>query len=195
MKLVVGLGNPERKYKDTRHNAGFRVVDMFSRVSGIELRRSKHFSLFGKGKIGRESVILAKPLTYVNLTGTAVKSFVRYYEISLRDLLIVYDDMDLSIGKIRIRPDGGSGGHRGVQSIISHLGSEKFPRIRIGIGRKEDKRGSEFVLGKFSAEEKPVIEEAAAEVVKAIEVILREGLTLAMNRFNQGTKAQSGKGT
>ena len=184
MKLVVGLGNPERKYKGTRHNVGFRVVDGFSRMSGIELSRSKHFSLFGKGKIGREKVILAKPLTYVNLTGEAVKSFVRYYEIALRDLLIGYDDMDLSIGKIRIRPDGSSGGHRGVQSIIFHLGSEKLPRIRIGIGRKEDRRGKEFVLGKFSAEEKPVIEEAVAEVVKAIEVVVGEGLTAAMNRFN-----------
>lgn len=186
MKLVVGLGNPAPKYEKTRHNAGFRVIDGFSDYCGIKLSQRKHFSVFGKGEFGKEKFIIAKPLTYVNLSGRAVKSFVSYYRIDLQDLLLVYDDMDLLIGRIRIRSGGGSGGHNGVESIIMHLGSEKFTRLRIGIGKEKTGAvtGKEFVLRKFSRVEEPVIQEAVERSVSAIETVIISGVTCAMNKFN-----------
>jgi PTH1 family peptidyl-tRNA hydrolase len=159
LKLVVGLGNPTAKYEKTRHNVGFRVIDRFSGFSGIELDCRKHFSVFGKGKVAGERVILAKPLTYVNLSGKAVGSFIHYYRVAVDDLLLIYDDMDLKPGRIRIRPYGSSGGHNGVESVITSLGSDRFPRIRIGIGRRELARGTDadFVLKNFSRDERPVL--------------------------------------
>lgn len=184
MKLIVGMGNPNKKYEKTRHNVGFRVIDKSSCVWGIELCHRKHFSVFGKGKVDSKLVFLVKPLTYVNLSGRAVKSFMRYYSFDLRDLLVIYDDMDLSLGRIRIRPEGGSGGHKGVESIILSLGSGKFPRVRIGIGRGNMGSDTEFVLGKFSPHEEPVIEDAIDKCVGAVEIIAREGLSTAMSMFN-----------
>lgn len=182
--MVVGLGNPARKYEKTRHNAGFMVIDKFSSVSGIELCQRKHFSVFGKGKVDSEMVFLVKPLTYVNLSGKAINSFMRYYSFDLQDLLVIYDDMNLSLGKIRIRSEGSAGGHKGVESIILALGSKKFPRIRIGIGRGDMGSDTEFVLGEFSPHEEPVIEEAIERGVTAIQIIIREGLSTAMSMFN-----------
>ncbi len=184
MKLIVGVGNPAKKYEKTRHNVGFRVIDRFSCVCGIELSHRKHFSLFGKGKVDSEMVFLVKPLTYVNLSGRAVKSFVRYYSFDLQDLLLIYDDMDLNLGKIRIRPEGGAGGHKGVESMIVSLGSRKFPRIRVGVGSEHTGSDVDFVLGNFYAHEQPVIEDAIERSVEAIGIIIREGLGAAMNRFN-----------
>jgi PTH1 family peptidyl-tRNA hydrolase len=186
LKLVVGLGNPEAKYQKTRHNVGFRVIDRFSGFSGIELQSRKHFSIFGKGEIAGERVILAKPLTYVNLSGKAVGSFMHYYRVSLDDLLLVYDDMDLAPGKIRLRPCGSSGGHNGVESVITALGSDRFPRVRIGIGRKElaGMTDADFVLRNFPRDEKPVIEEAIDRGARAVEAIIREGISAAMDKFN-----------
>ena len=184
MKLVVGLGNPGKKYEKTRHNVGFMVIDRFSSVSGIEVSRKKHFSVFGKGKVDSETIFPAKPLTYVNVSGKAVSSFVRYYSFDLRDLIVIYDDMDLPPGKIRVRSEGGAGGHKGIESIILSLGSREFSRIRVGIGRAENRSDTEFVLGKFSPDEKPLIEDAISRSVEAVEVIIREGLEAAMNMFN-----------
>ena len=186
LKLVVGLGNPTAKYEKTRHNVGFRVIDRFSGFSGIELDCRKHFSVFGKGKVAGERVILAKPLTYVNLSGKAVGSFMHYYRVAVGDLLLVYDDMDLQPGRIRIRPYGSSGGHNGVESVITALGSDRFPRIRVGIGRRESAGGTDadFVLRSFSRDERPVIEEAIDKGARAVETVIREGLSAAMDKFN-----------
>ena len=186
MKLVVGLGNPAPEYEKTRHNAGFRVLDGFSDYCGIRLRQRKHFSIFGKGEFGNQRLIIAKPLTYVNLSGRAVKSFVNYYRIELRDMLLVYDDMDLEIGRIRIRSGGSSGGHKGIESVILHVGSEKFPRLRVGIGKEKTgaMTGREFVLRKFSRVEEPVIQKAVERSISAIETVIISGLACAMNRFN-----------
>ena len=186
MKLVVGLGNPSPEYEKTRHNAGFRVIDGFSDYCGIRLSQRKHFSVFGKGKLGKEKIIIAKPLTYVNLSGRAVKSFMSYYRLDLQDLLLVYDDMDLETGRIRIRSGGSSGGHKGVESIMTHVGSEKFTRLRIGIGKEKmgAMTGREFVLRKFSRAEEPVIQKAVERSVSAIETIIISGITCAMNKFN-----------
>jgi PTH1 family peptidyl-tRNA hydrolase len=185
------LGNPTAKYEKTRHNVGFRVIDRFSGFSGIELRSRKHFSMFGKGEIAGERVILAKPLTYVNLSGKAVGSFMHYYRVAVDDLLLIYDDMDLKPGRIRIRPYGGSGGHNGVESVITVLGSDRFPRIRIGIGRRESAGGTDadFVLrnfprGNFPRDEQSVIEEAIDKGARAVEAVIREGLSAAMDKFN-----------
>jgi PTH1 family peptidyl-tRNA hydrolase len=184
MKVVVGLGNPAKKYEKTRHNAGFMVIDRFSRVSEIKLHNGKHLSLFGTGEIGSERVLLVKPLTYVNRSGRAIRSFMHYYSFDPQDLLVIYDDMDLNLGKIRIRSEGSAGGHKGVESIILAIGSRDFSRIRIGIGKGDTGPDTDFVLGKFSKDEEPVIERAIERSVAAIEIIIREGLSAAMNMFN-----------
>jgi len=186
VKLVVGLGNPSAEYESTRHNVGFRVVDEVSSVSGIKVTRKKHGSVFGRGRFCGEDIILAKPLTYVNLSGKAVKSLARYYRLNLEDMLVVYDDMDLPLGRIRLRDGGSSAGHRGMDSIIEELGDSRFPRLRIGISKMEGgKRGKEFVLGRFSGEEEEVIGGVVKLAVQAVRTVVSEGLAAAMNRFNE----------
>ena len=184
MKFIVGLGNPGKKYDGTRHNVGFRVIDGFSSVSGVELCHEKHLSVFGKGKIDSERFLIVKPLMYMNRTGKAISSFIRYYSFEPQDLLVVYDDMNLNLGRIRIRAEGSAGGHKGVESIIWSLRSEKFPRIRVGIGRADTSSDTEFVLGKFRPSEEPAIEKAIGTCVSAIEIVIRQGLDTAMNMFN-----------
>ncbi len=185
MMLIVGLGNPGQSFRDTRHNIGFEIIEALSHSLHIQLIKNSHRSLFGKGVVADKRVILAKPLTYMNLSGEAVSSFLRYYKMNTRDLLLIYDDMDLPLGRIRIRERGGSGGHRGLDSVIDSIGRSDFPRIRIGIrGKKEEMDRIGYVLGRFSEEERRVVEKVVQDVVKAAETILREGVVKAMNMFN-----------
>ncbi len=185
MKLVAGLGNPSPRYESTRHNAGFRVMDGISSASGIRLGRRRHGSLFGRGAYQGEDVILAKPQTYVNLSGKAVCSFLKYYPLSPEDLIIIHDDMDLPLGRIRIKRGGGSAGHRGVDSIISEIGTGDFPRLKVGISAGESGlRGRGFVLGNFSREEEKILSEVLSLCVSAVEEMIFRGLEAAMNRFN-----------
>ena len=188
MKVIVGLGNPGPSYAGNRHHVGFRCVDYLSRKHDIpinkrRLRLKSINALYGTGEIAGTPVVLARPRTYMNLSGTAVAQLVRRFDVSLSDLIVIYDDMDLPTGKIRLRPGGGAGGHNGAASIIASLGSEDFTRIRIGIGRPDGDEVS-YVLSDFAATEKNAIKEALALAADAIGCILTEGLEAAMNRYN-----------
>ncbi len=185
MKLIAGIGNPSPEYKSTRHNAGFMAVDRISSVSGIALDRKKHRSFFGRGVYCGEDVFLVKPLTFVNLSGAAVRSFMKYYPLRAEDVLILHDDMDIALGRIKLKKGGSSAGHGGVESVIRELGTDGFPRIRIGIAPPDNRsRGRNFVLGRFSAGEKEVMEDVLSECALAVREILLRGLQSGMNRFN-----------
>lgn len=186
MYIIVGLGNPEQKYAGTRHNIGFSAVTVLADEKGVSIDTKKHKALIGKGVLCGQKVLFAQPQTYMNLSGESVRELVDYYKIDPEEeLIVIYDDIALPTGKIRIRPKGSAGGHNGIKNIISHLGSDKFPRIRIGVGEKP--KGWDLVdhvLGRFPAEEEPLIREALKTAGKACEVIISEGVEAAMNRFN-----------
>ena len=186
MYIIVGLGNPEAKYNGTRHNIGFSAVTVLADENNISLDTKKHKAIIGKGVIAGQKVILALPQTYMNLSGESVRELVDYYKIDPADeLIVIYDDIDLPPGKLRIRPKGSAGGHNGIKNIIAHLGGQEFPRIRIGVGEKP--KGwdlADYVLGKFSKEEEPVIRKALLQTTKVCEVIMNEDVRAAMNQFN-----------
>ncbi len=192
VKLIVGLGNPEKRYVNNRHNAGFRCLDYYARRHCIKLNHRRARSKIGAGKVEGTKVVLAKPRTFMNLSGEAVAALVRHYHIARGDLIIIYDDLDIPLGKIRIRERGSSGGHKGVKSIISKLGGQDFPRIRVGIAPLDISADTpfreidaiEYVLSDFTAKEKPVIKEVYSEVADAVDCIITEGVMAAMNRFN-----------
>jgi len=191
--LIVGLGNPGKKYETTRHNVGFMFVDRLSRSSGIRCNNLASDALWGQGVIAGEEVVLLKPLTFVNLSGVPVREFTSELSLPVESVIVVYDDCDLPAGKVRIRKNGGSGGHRGVESVIMSLGSVEFPRIRLGIGRPAGGAGGgegaggdlrDYVLSPFDADEVDRIDEMLTRAVSAVEVLITEGLQSAMNRFN-----------
>lgn len=187
MKLVVGLGNPGADYAQTRHNVGFRCVSHFAGFQGIRIDRLQCRARMGVGDIDDDKVVVAKPRTFMNASGESVQLLVKKFEVPLHDLLIVHDDIDLPLGKIRLRQGGGSGGHRGMESIIACLGSQDFPRIRIGIGRPKGEEEEEivaYVLGAFSAQESAIIDEIVPKVAEAIRCLLKEGIVEAMNKYN-----------
>ena len=192
MKLIVGLGNPGRHYANNRHNVGFKCVDLFAREHGISLTQRRALSKLGTGEVAGIKIVLAKPQTFMNLSGEAVSALVRRYKISAKDILVIYDDLDLPLGRIRIREKGSSGGHNGLKSIIAHLGTQEFSRIKVGIAPTESDDNSsplkveaiEHVLGDFTEAEKTVMQEVYVKVAAAIECILAEGLTAAMNKYN-----------
>lgn len=185
MKLIIGLGNPGEKYDQTRHNIGFRVIDECSNRLGINVNQTKFKSMFGYEVVQGEKLCLLKPLTYMNLSGEAVRPFIDYYKISVEDIVVVYDDLDLPPGKIRLRQKGGHGGHNGIKSLIAHLGTEKFKRIRVGVGRPPiGIQVSNYVLGTFSPEEKPLVSEAVVNSTDACETWLKEDFLKVMNRYN-----------
>ncbi|MFH1147015.1 MAG: aminoacyl-tRNA hydrolase [Pseudomonadota bacterium] len=189
MLCIIGLGNPGQKYNDTRHNAGFMVLDHFAAASNIPLVQKQLDSLFGKGQIETKNVFLAKPLTFMNRSGSAVGRILRYYKLSPDNLLVVHDDLDLPAGRIRIVKNGGPGGHNGVASIIESLGSQNFDRLKIGIGRPTPpEQPEDYVLKPFSVQDKAVIEEVLERAVAAIGVIIRKGITPAMNIYNVKTR-------
>jgi PTH1 family peptidyl-tRNA hydrolase len=185
MYLIVGLGNPGDKYRYTKHNVGFMVLDYFASAHNISINKSKHKALIGEGQIGLERVILAKPQTYMNLSGESVQELMHWYKEDISRLIVVYDDVDLDIGRIRIRPEGSSGTHNGMKSIIYNLNADKFPRIRVGIGKQPDFMDlADYVLGKFSKEEIPLMEEAVKKSALAIEEIVKKDVASAMNKYN-----------
>ena len=192
MKLIAGLGNPGRDYARNRHNMGFQLIDFVSKKYSIKINQRQCQSETGIGEICDEKVLLAKPRTFVNNSGIAVAGLLQKHRINIGDLVVVCDDLDLPLGKLRIRNGGSAGGHKGIKSIISSTGTQDFVRIKIGIGRPDkgrDKRASEdeiveYVLSNFSAEEHAIIKETIARVSEAIELIIKEGVVEAMNRFN-----------
>jgi len=184
MHLVVGLGNPGARYVHNRHNVGFRCVRRLAAVHGLEFRARKGARV-ARGNLAGRSVLLATPRTFMNESGRAVAPLVRFHKVPLDHLLVIYDDLDLPLGTIRIRPKGGSGGHRGMQSIIEALGSQDFPRLRIGIGRPpEGVDPADYVLQDFSTEEEALIREVLERAIAAVETWLNEGIDEAMGRFN-----------
>jgi len=191
MKLIVGLGNPGKTYAHNRHNAGFRCLNYFARLHSIRFDHRQCRAKVGIGKVRGENLLLAKPGTFVNLSGSSVAGLVHKHDIPLSDLLVIYDDLDLPLGKIRLRQNGGSGGHKGMNSIISALGSEDFPRIRVGIGRPQAEEQSisedaivNYVLSDFSRQEEAIIKSVIIKVAEAIDYFLSQGIEAAMSKFN-----------
>ena len=192
MKLIVGLGNPGKTYAGNRHNVGFQCLNHFARLHSIRFDGRQCQARVGIGEVGGQKLLLARPGTFVNLSGKSVACLVRKHHILLGDLLVIYDDLDLPPGKIRLRQSGSSGGHKGMNSIILALGSEDFPRIRVGIGRPQGEKQSisedaivGYVLSNFSPQEEAIIKPVIARVAEAIDCFLTRGITAAMNKFNQ----------
>lgn len=186
MKLIVGLGNPGEKYAHTRHNAGFDVVDCLGGMLGVTLASKRFNSVYADARIDNEKVILMKPMTYMNLSGEAVRPMMDWYGVSLEDLLVIYDDLDLPVGQIRLRLKGSSGGHNGIKSLEQHLNSLAFKRIRVGIGRPhEGKTVIQHVLSHFSAEERPLVERAIETAAKAALDWLTLPFEQVMNTYNR----------
>jgi peptidyl-tRNA hydrolase, PTH1 family len=185
MKIIVGLGNPGEKYLKTRHNFGFMVADKFAQQFDTKITQKKFQSFFCKMAVEQEEIILLKPQTFMNLSGVAVREVVNMYKCALQDFMIICDDLDLPLGKIRIRREGGSGGHRGLESIASCLGNTGFPRIKMGIGRPSVGSPSDYVLSVFSKEEEPVVTEALVKACQALSIWISEGIETCMNKFNQ----------
>ncbi|MCX7919442.1 MAG: aminoacyl-tRNA hydrolase [bacterium] len=184
MWLVVGLGNPGIRYSNTRHNLGFMVVDRLAEQLGIPLRQHQCHSLTGKGKLGVEEIVLAKPLTYMNQSGIAVRELLHRLQLSPSSLIVISDDFHLPLGKLRIRRQGTSGGHHGLESIAEQLGTTQFMRVRIGIGKPEGNEVVDFVLSEFSAQEMEQITLGVMKAAEAVMVIIKYGITQAMNQYN-----------
>jgi PTH1 family peptidyl-tRNA hydrolase len=185
LKLIAGLGNPGSEYEHTRHNIGFEVIDSLSKAYRLPLDKLKFNAQFGKGKIEGIDVLLVKPLTYMNLSGEALSPIMNFYQIPIEDILIVYDDLDLPIGKIRLREKGSAGGHNGMKSIIQHLGSSDFKRIRVGIGRPIGReKVIDYVLKRFSKEDQPTVDTSIDQARKACEEWLTTPFLKVMNTYN-----------
>lgn len=192
MILIVGLGNPDRRYRGTRHNVGWDVVDRLATRWRIPVEDEEGWAKVGRGRRASRRVLLAKPQTYVNLSGVAVRDLRRRHHVKVEDIYVIVDDMDLPLGRLRIRPRGGPGGHKGLQSVIDALGSEVFPRVRVGVGRPPQGQDPvDFVLTKFAASERAVIDVALDRAAEAIDVAVAQGLAAAMNQVNTKANAKA----
>jgi len=193
MKLVVGLGNPGPKYEGTRHNVGFAAVDRLAARHVVQWEMAPRGAAGLIGRWRAADVVLAKPLTFMNLSGEAIVPLLQFYKIDVQDLLVIVDEVQLETGRIRIRPDGSAGGHNGLKSIVASLGTMAFPRLRIGVGRGDDRRDlADHVLARFAADERDVIAESIERAADAAEVFVAEGPAAAMNKYNR--KQESGHG-
>ena len=185
MYLIVGLGNPEADYANTRHNMGFNVINKLAEKYNIEVKKNKFKALFGSGEIEGEKVILVKPQTFMNLSGEAVAQFVNFYKIPDENILVIYDDVDTEPGKIRIRKFGSAGTHNGMKSIVQCFGKDKFPRIRVGIGKPQGfKDMIAHVIGGIEEEDKKILDEGVDKAKEAVIEIIKSNLDLAMNKYN-----------
>ena len=193
MKLIVGLGNPGRKYRETRHNIGFAVADELARRGGVAFDAAPADGLIARVRtLGPEGTLLLKPLTMMNASGFAVSEIARYFRIALDDILVVADDVNLPIGRLRARPSGSAGGHNGFRSIIEQFGTTGFARLRVGVGRGDPRRDlADYVLAGFDDDERPVVAEAVGRAADAGELFVAEGIERVMNRFN-GPEAEAG---
>jgi PTH1 family peptidyl-tRNA hydrolase len=183
MFLIVGLGNPGKEYKNTRHNIGFDAIDVIADKYNIEVNRIKFKGVCGEGYIGNDKIMLLKPSTYMNLSGESVREVMDFYKLSKDDVLVIYDDISLEVGRLRIREKGSAGGHNGIKSIISHMGTDEFSRIKIGVGQPKGDLVN-YVLGNFSKEDRKYLDEVLNVVVSAVEVIVNDDTKEAMNKFN-----------
>ena len=183
MYLLVGLGNPGKEYAHTRHNVGFDVIDLMASKYNVSINRIKFKGVYGEINIVNEKVILLKPSTYMNLSGESVREASSFYKIPNENIIIIYDDISLDVGKLRVRSKGSAGGHNGIKSILANLTNDVFPRIKIGVGQPE-KALIPYVLGRFSIDDRVLVEKAFEASVKAVSVIIEEGCAEAMNQFN-----------
>lgn len=185
MKVIVGLGNPGAKYAGTRHNAGFSVIEELADRYSIRLSDKKHKAVMGKGIYEGEQVILAMPQTFMNLSGESVRAILDFYKCTTENLIVVYDDIDLAVGRIRIRERGSAGGHNGMKNIILHTGSQEFVRVRVGVGsRPKDMDLANYVLSRFSREELPEMRRSCGLACDAISTIITDSAVAAMNKYN-----------
>ena len=183
MFLIVGLGNPGKEYDGTRHNIGFEAIDSLGRKYSIDLNKSKFKGVFGEGFIEGKKVILLKPTTYMNLSGESIREVIDFYKIDNNNIIVIYDDISLEIGKLRIREKGSAGGHNGIKSIIANMNTDVFPRIKIGVGQPKGDLVS-HVLGRFNKEEEQDLKEVIEASIKAVEIIIKNGAKAAMNELN-----------
>ena len=192
MYLIVGLGSPGKEYQNTRHNIGFDVIDVIARQENISVTEKKHKALIGKGIIAGRKVILAKPQTYMNLSGESVRSLLDYYKADeTEELLVVSDDISLPPGQLRIRKKGSAGGHNGLKNIIAHLGHDCFQRIKMGVGEKPEGYDLvDYVLGRFDGTDRKIMDQAALAAADAVRLILTEGADAAMNLYNKKVKTE-----
>ena len=191
MFVVIGLGNPGKEYASTRHNVGFDAIDIIARRHNITLNKIKFKSVYGEGNIGNEKVLLVKPQTFMNNSGISVREIFQFYKVPIENIIIIVDDIDIDFATVRIKMKGSAGSHNGLKSIIYHLQNDQFPRIKIGIGKKYPNQDlADFVLSRFSKEDRQVIEESILTAAEAVDVIIGEGIINAMNKYNIKTKAQ-----
>lgn len=184
MYIIVGLGNPGKQYENTRHNIGFITVEQLAEKHKISVTKIKHKALVGEGRISDQKVLLVKPQTFMNLSGNSVRELLDYYKEDVANLVVIYDDVDIPAGKVRIRKKGSAGTHNGMRSIIYDIQSDQFARIRIGIGGERKMALDRYVLGGFTKEEKPLLQEAVTIAVNALECIVQKGIDKAMNEYN-----------
>ncbi|MDK2564769.1 aminoacyl-tRNA hydrolase [Romboutsia sedimentorum] len=185
MYIVVGLGNPGKQYDKTRHNVGFNVIDILAKEYDISVTKIKHKALIGEGRIGSEKVLLVKPQTYMNLSGETLIDIYQYYKVDLSNIIVVYDDIDLDVGKLRIRTKGSGGTHNGMRSITKCLGSTDFPRVRVGVSKPRPGQDlADFVLSKFRKEEAIDLENGLEKAYRAVDTIIRENIEISMNKYN-----------
>ena len=191
MYVIAGLGNPGKKYENTRHNMGFIAIDQLAEKHNIKVDKLKFKALVGEGRIADQKVLLVKPQTYMNLSGESIREVMNFYKLEPENLIVIYDDIDIEAGTLRIRKFGSAGTHNGMKSVVYQLQSDRFPRIRLGIGSQKKGDLVNFVIGGFSKEEVPVLEEALQHAVLAAEFIIEDGIDKAMNQYN--TKKRSKK--
>lgn len=191
MYIIVGLGNPGREYQNTRHNIGYDVIDRLAEAEQISVLEKKHKAVIGKGCVAGQKCVLAKPVTYMNLSGESVRELIDYYKVDeTAELIVISDDISLNVGQLRVRKKGSAGGHNGLKSIIAHLGHDGFIRVKMGVGEKP--RGwdlADYVLGHFSKEERGMMDEACDRAAEAIRTIITDGADTAMNSFNSKKEA------
>jgi len=185
MYLIVGLGNPEEKYSNTRHNMGFDVINELSKECDIKVSKSKFDAFYGMGEINGKKVILVKPQTYMNLSGESIIKFKKFYKISNKNIIVIYDDIDLKLGDIRLKAKGSSGSHNGMKSVIENLNTEEFIRIRVGIGSPENKEDMiNYVIGQIPKRERGILDQSIEKAKNSVIEILENGIDIAMNKFN-----------
>ena len=188
MYVIAGLGNPGKKYENTRHNMGFLVLDELASKYGIKVSRIKHKALVGEGNIAGEKVLLVKPQTYMNLSGESLREVMSYYKVPIENLVVIYDDLDLETGTLRIRKKGSAGSHNGMKSVIYQLQDDGFPRIRVGIGASGDTDWKDYVCGTVSKEEAGILATAIRNAADAAACMIEEGVDIAMNKYNTKKK-------
>lgn len=194
MYVIVGLGNPGREYADTKHNVGFRVIDKLADKYNIDVTKFKHKALVGDGMINGKKVMLIKPQTYMNLSGESVKEVMSFYKVDVENMIVIYDDTSLGLSMIRLREKGSAGGHNGIKSIINHMGSDTFNRVKVGIGEKPNGWDlADYVLAKFNKDDEPLILSGIDKAAEACEIFISRGMKDAMNKFNAKQKVKKPK--